>query len=899
MITKKHGYINMKRKVITFLVFVMVATNVIHGTIYTGTCGPHLTLSYNDSTKVMDISGYGDMTSSPHFYGMDADEVRTVNLPNGITSICDNAFESWSRLSHINIPNSLTSIGSEAFSDCYSLSSIVLGENLTTIGNRVFANCGLTSIIIPNSVTSIGTEAFSECHNLRSIVLGENLTTIGYSAFANCGLTSIVIPNSVTYLGEEAFAHCDALTSVVIGNGISRIEESAFASCAATDVKIGSGVIEIRADAFEGCTQLRNLIIGENVTTIKEDAFNYCVSLTSVTIPNSVRFIGSEAFSYSGLKSIIIPNNVESINDAFYHCDSLESVTIGSGVRTIGIQAFADCNRLKSVVVGENVEHIDGEAFSMDTSLTSITFLNGVYNIDDHAFYHCIKLDTLNLLITEDSKRYNTLLQVESLNDTTYSGTTIRHVNILEGSTCLQSRLFENCKYLESVVIPERIDSLPPYTFAGCTSLRSISSTHNMMHSAPRFAAMQETEDYCPTCDVVINIPNTVKRLAAGCLSGCTQIQQLTIPNSIVNNGIGNEVFAGCTNLTDVTINCNVTAFESGGKNYRHFDNCPNIKRVKLLSANEDRLLFSSAPKFIQLFHSALPSIEKVIYLDGSTDIQWAGSDDRGENNPIEIPHLKTIVIPSTVQNIGPCSFVGCTALTDITLPISLQAIGDYSFAQCTALGAIDSKAKTAPALQSNVFKGLELKNINLTTPSVPEAQTYDVAEIWKDFRRIGHPQAITVNTYGTQVGNITSGSANIQWSSNSNARKTKIYTEDSQGGTKRLYVFSSDDEVANSNLPQHRTENRLKTDEEGVDGFELAITDLVSSTTYDYSVSMYDIEENLLEEFTGSFTTIGEQGIEEVTPSAHCGTQKIIENGQILILRGDKTYTLAGQEVR
>ena len=123
-----------------------------------------------------------------------------------VVGIKDKAFRG-SNIRSVEIPDSVTSIGDGAFYECRSLTSITIGSNVTSIGNEAFYNCrSLTSITIPNSVTSIGNYAFSYCSSLTSITLPNSVTSIGDGAFSFCSnLTSITIPNSVTSIGESAF----------------------------------------------------------------------------------------------------------------------------------------------------------------------------------------------------------------------------------------------------------------------------------------------------------------------------------------------------------------------------------------------------------------------------------------------------------------------------------------------------------------------------------------------------------------------------------------------------------------------------------------------------------------------------------------------------------------------
>lgn len=97
-----------------------------------------------------------------------------------------------------------------------SIKSVVIPNTITTIGAYVFNDCtGLTSITIPNSVTSIGEWAFGNCSGLTSITIPDSVTSIGNYAFQRCsGLTSVIIGSGVTSIGEFAFQSCSGLTSI-------------------------------------------------------------------------------------------------------------------------------------------------------------------------------------------------------------------------------------------------------------------------------------------------------------------------------------------------------------------------------------------------------------------------------------------------------------------------------------------------------------------------------------------------------------------------------------------------------------------------------------------------------------------------------------------------------------
>lgn len=110
------------------------------------------------------------------------------------------------------------SIGPNVFYNCGTLKTIIIPNSITSIGNYAFSYCdNLTSVTIPDSVTEISSSAFVKDISLTSIVIPNSVTWIGEYAFSDCkSLTSIEIPNSVIWIGENAFYYCTSLTSVYV-----------------------------------------------------------------------------------------------------------------------------------------------------------------------------------------------------------------------------------------------------------------------------------------------------------------------------------------------------------------------------------------------------------------------------------------------------------------------------------------------------------------------------------------------------------------------------------------------------------------------------------------------------------------------------------------------------------
>lgn len=140
-----------------------------------------------------------------------------VALPEGLTSIGDEAFKNATGITSITIPASVTSIGGGAF-DGSGVQTVVIAPNsqMTSIGPYAFiAARSLSYITIPSSVTSIGGAAFMYTVSLSSITIPSSVTSIGDYAFHEGGLSSITIPANVTSIASNAFRGSSSLASVI------------------------------------------------------------------------------------------------------------------------------------------------------------------------------------------------------------------------------------------------------------------------------------------------------------------------------------------------------------------------------------------------------------------------------------------------------------------------------------------------------------------------------------------------------------------------------------------------------------------------------------------------------------------------------------------------------------
>ena len=224
-------------------------------------------------------------------------------IPDGITKIADSVFAHWYNLQSITIPNSVTEIGNNAFESCGNLQSITIPDSVTEIGGDAFINCGnLQSINIPEGITTIKGGTFHGCGNLKQITLPNSLTKIEHCAFEWTGLTEITIPDSVTEIGGSVFSGCEYLSafnskfasadkrSLIINN-----ELIAFAHAGATEYNIPEGVTTLKHMSFAWVMtyEMATLLLPNSLTTIEDGAFYDCRTISEITIPENVTYIGS------------------------------------------------------------------------------------------------------------------------------------------------------------------------------------------------------------------------------------------------------------------------------------------------------------------------------------------------------------------------------------------------------------------------------------------------------------------------------------------------------------------------------------------------------------------------------------------------------------------------------
>lgn len=341
----------------------------------------------------------------------ECENLNAVEITNLVTTIDDAAFKGCVALNEITIPDSVTEIGSQAFYKCINLESISLSKGLKSLGIKALGNCtSLTMVEIPKSLEICETSRdsttgdkygpFAGCDMLKTVTFEEGTSRIVDSLLCGCdGIEGIRIPDTVTKIGRDSFYRCKNLKEVEIPNSVTTIDSNAFSGCVKLrEISIPDSVFEIRSSAFCDCKSLESVVLPKTLEGLIDSTFSGCKALSQITLPETLTYIGSYAFSDSGLTEIEIPKNVTRIGDgAFKNCISLENLVIRDSKATIGSSAFSGCDAMTKIMIPDSVTALGSNIFEHCDSLSDVSLSAGITEIPKFAFNQCASLEKIKI----------------------------------------------------------------------------------------------------------------------------------------------------------------------------------------------------------------------------------------------------------------------------------------------------------------------------------------------------------------------------------------------------------------------------------------------------------------------------------------------------------------------
>lgn len=647
------------------------------------------------------------------------------NFPSGITKIPDSSFMSDKVLAKVTYaaPEKMTGIGASAFSGCEVLVSDAsyspITENMVTIGASAFMGCKgeqFTTVTIPASVTKLEQNTFANCLSLATVTFTntESVTEIAAKCFANDGaLTECELPAKLEVLGDSAFgatalthvripvtlreakqpfSKCQQIGQIEWEEGLTKVIDNLFQNMESSlKVDFQNQITEIGNHAFD--SSLITGITGTNkLVKIGEYAFNSCAGISGKVELPAVTEIHAYAFSKIFATDFEISENITLIdNSAFMNCTNLKAINKNDGVADvdlgnmtklaeIGKQAFAGCSSIVSLRLSGTITKINDSAFSKLTTLANVKFNDngeaGTTELGSSVFSGCTNLVEVS-----------TAKNVGIIGSSAFSGCIkLMRLNLAEGLQIIKSGAFSGCARLEGA-LPEGVSE--------------------------KYSSASGAKVMLPNEKAVLEIPGTVTAIEDSAFASCYSadetlqadgekepsdykigIKAVHIAGNPAGTTIGASAFAGCQNLTKLTLGEGVTG--SG----------------------------DSALKDTRLEEITIPSTFE-------TGTAKNSPFTSGENST-----LRKVTFADGIQVIPQYFLSNITTLTKIEIPASVQKIGDHAFADCSNLTAVtfkepaDSKLTT---IDTSAFEGCSL----MTLSKLPEGVTTINASAFKDCKKI------------------------------------------------------------------------------------------------------------------------------------------------------------------
>ena len=239
-------------------------------------------------------------------------------------------------------------------------------------------------------VTSIAEGAFYGCGDLTGIVVDEGIQSIGDRAFYGCAsLTGVELPGTLERMGADVFGECRALLSVRV-----KAENAVFESVDGVLYNVQENVLV----CYPAAKAETELIVQEGTVSIADKAFFGNVHIESVTLPESMQFIGYRTFyGCTGLKVLDMKGCVSIADYAFCGCRNLSEIHFPEGLETIGYGAFSGCSAILKLEFKPGLKFIGDSAFCECEALETVVFPEGCETIDPYAFYYCPNLTDVYL----------------------------------------------------------------------------------------------------------------------------------------------------------------------------------------------------------------------------------------------------------------------------------------------------------------------------------------------------------------------------------------------------------------------------------------------------------------------------------------------------------------------
>ena len=364
------------------------------------------------------------------------------------------------------------------------------------------------------------------------------------------------------------------------GYVLGRCKESAEGDLVIPDTYNGRPVVGVGMNAFRNLTGLTSVTIPETITYIGEYAFAGCTGLTSVTLPDSLRTYGKGIFQgCTGLTSVDLGNGIRSVPTSMFEgCASLTSITVPSQVLSVGARAFAGCTSLKSVTILGKIQTIYDSAFANCSVLESLSIPDTVTDVADNAFTGCSAFsfniyDNGAYLGNEENPYIILMYAIDK---------SIESCQLSSGTKAINHNAFEECSALVTVGLNDGLYFIGDRAFYNCANLQNI-TIPDTVNSIGQASFM-----YCASMPSA-HIPAGITVIRQQAFFRCKSLTSIVLPDSVTK--IEKNAFLGCENLVSVRMGINPVYIVDYA-----FDECDKLENINFpKGVNIRQYVFSSS----------------------------------------------------------------------------------------------------------------------------------------------------------------------------------------------------------------------------------------------------------------------------------------------------------------
>ena len=509
-----------------------------------------------------------------------------IPTDGSVTAIGDWAFSGCKKLSSIVIPDCITSIGECPFVFCNSNLTVIFPTGsasyihdvqsnyynncfIDTTTKKLIAICENSVIPTNGSVTSIGERALSYVPELPSINIPSAVTQIDAGAFSGSSFEKVFflssdvaiddgadIPASTVIYGDAgstaesyAQAHGNTFAKVLYSGSVNTIEWRIYDDRVMLLSGIGStgNYNNSKRPWAEYEDSFSDVVVGEGITKLGDRTFYaYKKVLKSITLPNTLEYIGASVFSdCTALTEIKLPNNsLRSLgNSAFGGCTGIKHFHIPGTVWSMH-NSFSGCTGIETITVDWMSTYSraeDGILYNLDKSEilfvysldgTTLTIPKTARNIQSSALDLCTELERFEC---EEGSKYYTAADGVLYANTSQGKMLAMAPKKLAGKLVVPDDVavvgqnaFNGCTLLTEVQLPVSLTKIDGATFRFCSSLAKINIPESVTYIG------QRAFEGCSSLPEVLTIPKSVKYIGEYAFNGCTSLKFIYIePDSV------------------------------------------------------------------------------------------------------------------------------------------------------------------------------------------------------------------------------------------------------------------------------------------------------------------------------------------------------------------------------